>query len=334
MHRPAALRVRTLIILGAVVALILAIGLAGSGSVKAAPKPKPTPTPVGTPTPTPTPPPVPAGLRSGLRASNYGITPFPSPSWWVDSIGSMASRFQGSAREQLAVVVEVSGGGGRGKCWAHFPQPATGTWPNVNWDDTDLFESTFDAFDTPDPNGEPQVKVWLQVEPASCDVPMLIDLLYQQYGHHPSVIGFGVDDEWYRKDVSRTGKPITDAEAAAWVAKVRSHHPEDLVLVKHWLPEEMPPTHRDGLVFVDDSQGHGSLANMVDEFEVWGDTFKLADGSPAPVGFQFGYVSDQKWWSALADPPRDIGNALLSRIPNTRDLLWVDFTAYDIWPPE
>jgi hypothetical protein len=50
MHRPAALRVRTLIILGAVVALILAIGAAGSASVKAAPKPKPTPTPVATPT--------------------------------------------------------------------------------------------------------------------------------------------------------------------------------------------------------------------------------------------------------------------------------------------
>ena len=36
------------------------------------------------------------------------------------------------------------------------------------------------------------------------------------------MIGFGVDDEWYRKDISRTvGKPITDAEAAAWVARSR-----------------------------------------------------------------------------------------------------------------
>jgi len=157
---------------------------------------------------------------------------------------------------------------------------------------------------------------------------MLIDLLYQQHGHHPSVIGFGVDDEWYRKDISRTGKPISDAEAAAWVAKVRSNHSEDLVLVKHWLPEKMPPTHRDGLVFVDDSQGHGSLANMVAEFEAWGAAFE--DGQ---VGFQFGYVSDQKWWSTLSDPPPDIGNALL-HIENTRALLWVDFTAYDIWPPE
>ena len=44
----------------------------------------------------------------------------------------------------------------------------------MNWDDADLFESTFDAFDAAG------VKVWLQVEPASCDVPMLIDLLSGQ----------------------------------------------------------------------------------------------------------------------------------------------------------
>jgi len=33
-----------------------------------------------------------------------------------------------------------------------------------------LFDSTFDAFDAPDPTGEPRVKVWLQVEPpaATC----------------------------------------------------------------------------------------------------------------------------------------------------------------------
>jgi hypothetical protein len=52
------------------------------------------------------------------------------------------------------------------------------------------------------------------------------------------------------------------------------------------------------------------------------------------VGFQFGYRSDKKWWRKLADPPGTIGQALLAKIPNARDLLWVDFTAYDIWPPE
>ena len=234
----------------------------------------------------------------------------------------MASRFSGSTGEQIAVVVEVSGGGGRGNCWAHFPQPATGTWPNVNWDDVDLFESTFDAFDA---SG---IKVWLQVEPARCDVPMLIDLLMLQYGHHPSVIGFGVDVEWYRKDLARFGKPVTDAEAQAWVTQTRTYNASYLVFLKHWLTEKMPPTYRTGLVFIDDSQGHGSLNAMVTEFSTWGQTF-----APAPVGFQYGYQSDKTWWSDLNDPPRTIGNALLAAIPNTRDLVWVDFTAYDIWPP-
>ena len=285
---------------------------------------KPTPTPA--PTPPPPPPPIPAGMRAGLRALNYGIVPFPSPSWWVDSIDSMASRFPGSADEQIAVVVEVAGGGGRNNCWAHFPQPATGTYPSVNWDDIDLFESTFDAFDAAG------ISVWLQVEPARCDVPMLIDLLYQQYGHHQSVIGFGVDVEWYRKDLAKFGKPVTDAEATAWLGDVRSQtaaSANDLLFLKHWLIEKMPPTARTGLVFIDDSQGHGSLANMVTEFKAWGDHF-----APAPVGYQYGYQSDKAWWGSLGDPPRTIGNELIRVIPNTRDLVWVDFTAYDIWPPE
>ena len=312
--------VRVLLSAIGLLALVLVLAQAPGGNQLALAA-KRTPTP--TPGPTATPPQIPPGLRAGLRASNYGITPFPSPTWWISSINSMSSRFPGSAGEQIAVVVEVSGGGGRGKCWAHFPQPATGTWPNVNWDDTDLFESTFDAFDAAG------IQVWLQVEPASCDVPMLIDLVYQQYGHHPSVLGFGVDVEWYRKDIARTGKPVTDAEAQAWVARTQTHASGDLVFLKHWLPEKMPPTYRTNLVFIDDSQGHGSLSAMVSEFSAWGQTF-----APSPVGFQYGYQSDKSWWSALGDPPRDIGNALLSAIPNTRDLVWVDFTAYDIWPPE
>lgn len=307
--------------LTAILLLALAFGPGGPSVASAAKPPRRTPTPPG---PTPTPRPAPPGLRAGLRASDYGISPFPSPSWWVDSIGSMASRFPGSVGEQVAVVVEVLGTKGTGKCWAHFPNPSPSTtWPNVVFDETDLFEPSFAAFDS---SG---IQVWVQVEPAICDVPMLVDLVMQRYGHHPSVIGFGVDVEWYRKDLSRDGKAVTDAEARAWVARTRTWDAEDQVFVKHWLPEKMPPTYRDGLVFIDDSQGHGSLAAMVNEFGAWGDTF-----APSPVGFQFGYATDRKWWSKLSDPPRTIGNALVSRIPNTRDLVWVDLTAYDIWPPQ
>ena len=234
----------------------------------------------------------------------------------------MASRFPGSTREQLAVVVEVSGGGGRGNCWAHFPQPATGTWPNVNWDDVDLFESTFDAFDAAG------VKVWLQVEPARCEVPMLIDLLYQQYGHHSSVIGFGVDDEWYRKD-SRAPASRSPTRRPRRGSRRSAKDADDLVLVKHWLIEKMPPTHRDGLVFVDDSQGHGSLANMVNEFSGVGRRVRAGAGR-LPVRLPVRQVVVEH---AARPAARHRQRPARRRIPNTRDLLWVDFTAYDIWPP-
>jgi hypothetical protein len=265
---------------------------------------------------------IPAGLRAGLRASSYGISPFPSPAWWTSSIQSMAARFPGAVGEQVAVVVEVSGGGGRTKCWAHFPNPDPGrAWPNVNFDATDLFAPAFDAFDSAG------IKVWLQVEPASCDVGMLIDLVMLQYGNRPSLVGLGVDVEWYKKNESRDGAAVTDAVANDWVARTRAHRADALVFLKHWLPGKMPPTARTNLVFIDDSQGHGSLANMVNEFTAWGQAF-----APAPVGFQYGYRSDKKWWSKLGNPPQAIGNALLDAVPNTRDLIWVDFTATDIWP--
>jgi hypothetical protein len=61
---------------------------------------------------------------------------------------------------------------------------------------------------------------------------------------------------------------------------------------------------------------------------VWGRVFY-----PTGVGLQFGYEADRSWWSALADPARDIGEAILARVPNTVDLYWVDFSAYSIWPP-
>jgi len=233
----------------------------------------------------------------------------------------MASRFPTSTGSGVFVVVETAGRGP--DCWAHFPNPDGGTYPRVQFDSTDMAEADFDAFDAAG------IKVWLQVEPSACDMSMMIDLLYKVYGHHPSVVGFGLDAEWFFNRSVKNGRPVTDAEAAAWVAQARSYNPNYKVFLKHWLASHMPPTYRDGLVFIDDSQGFGSLGAMVTEFAEWGDYFY-----PSPVGFQFGYGGDKRWWSKLPDPPYYIGNALLANIPNTSDLVWVDFTAYDIWPPE
>jgi hypothetical protein len=300
-------------VVGAVIlVLILAIS---STSFASAGKPPPTPTPP------PPPPPVPTGMRAGLRASDYGISPWPSPAWWVNSINSMASRFPGSTGTMLAVVVEIDGMTGPG-CWAHFPNPDGGTYPGVRFDATDKFGPDFTAFDT---SG---IKVWLQVESSGCDMPMLIDLVFKQYGSHTSVIGFGVDDEWYLNKSYKNGKPITDAEAQAWLAKVKTYNANYKMFLKHWLTSQMPPTYRNNdLVFINDSQGLRSLNGMMTEFSAWGAYF-----APWPVGFQFGYQSDKSWWSKLNDPPKTIGNGILARVPNTMDLYWVDFTAHDIWP--
>jgi hypothetical protein len=278
-------------------------------------KPTPTPPPTGTP------PPVPGGMRAGLRASDYGISPWPSPDWWVNSINSMASRFPSSTGAMIAVVVEIDGMKGPG-CCAHFPNPTPGTtYPGVRFDAADKFEPDFTAFDTAG------IKVWLQVESSGCDMAMLIDLVFKQYGGHSSVIGFGVDDEWYLNKQVRNGKPITDAEAQSWVTQVKAKNANYQVFLKHWLTSQMPPTYRTGLVFVDDSQGFRSMEAMMTEFAAWGAYF-----APAKVGYQYGYATDRSWWSRLSNPPQVIGNGILSRVPNTSDLIWVDFTAHDIWP--
>ena len=165
------------------------------------------------------------------------------------------------------------------------------------------------------------------MESSGCDMSMLIDIVFKQYGDHSSVIGFGVDDEWYLNKSYRNGKPVTDAEAQAWVEQVQTYNASYLVFLKHWLTSQMPPTYRTGLVFVDDSQGFRSFDKMMTEFAVWGQYFY-----PAAVGYQFGYASDRAWWSKLSDPPKTIGEGILSRVPNTLDLFWVDFTAQEIWP--
>ena len=122
---------------------------------------------------------------------------------------------------------------------------------------------------------------------------------------------------------------MTDAEAQVWSERARSYNSDYEIFVKHWLVEKMPPTYRDGMMFLDDSQGFASLEEMTNEFEAWGKAF-----APAPVGFQYGYSSDEEWWGEFSDPPGDIGQALLDRIPNATDLYWVDFTAEQIWPQE
>jgi hypothetical protein len=256
-------------------------------------------------------------LGAGFRYSSYGPPYNPGLAYWATVGQGMAEKFPEAVPQGIWSVSTINGT----MTFANFPTDIDSKF--VLDSPVDANEEILALFDAQG------VQVWLQVEPGMAPVDELIHAMLNQYGHHPSVIGVGIDVEWYQSDGAPVGKPITDEKAAAWVAAAQSHGDQYRVFLKHWEIDWMPPTHRDGLVFIDDSQGFESLEQMIAEFKVWGEAF-----TPAPVGFQFGYRSDKAWWSEFADPPTEIGNAILEAVPNTESLYWVDFTVFDIFPPE
>ncbi len=256
-------------------------------------------------------------LGAGFRASRYGIQPFPEPGDWSGAATQTADGLQDASPAGIWIVGVARDGG---ECGLDFPSPG-GSYPDIEFAGEDQNEAYLQHFD------DRGVSVWLQVEPGDADVPTLIDLVLDRYGHHPSVIGFGVDVEWYRWSDVTWRAPVSDVQAAAWRDAVRAHAPGYTLFLKHWMTAWMPPGERDGLLFVDDSQGFGGLGAMVSEFGAWGGAF-----APAPVAFQFGYEADAGWWSGLDDPPVEIGDTLVGAIDNTAGLFWVDFTIDQVFP--
>lgn len=256
-------------------------------------------------------------LGAGFRYSVYGPDWDPGPKYWAGVGTDMAGRFEGAVPEAVWIVGRLFEEG----CQLSFPVEASD--PLIRGTEKDLNEEALSLFD------QLGFRVWLQIEPGNASVEELIRLMLERYAHHESVIGAGVDAEWYRSVSNPEGHAVSDAEAEAWLRVVRSVDPEYRLFLKHWRIDKMPPTVRDGLVFIDDSQILPSLEAMVAEFARWGRAF-----APSPVGFQYGYPSDRPWWSQLEDPPRDIGEAIVKAVPNTEGLYWVDFTVLELFPPD
>jgi hypothetical protein len=261
----------------------------------------------------------PLELGAGFRYSTYGIGPNdPGPEYWLEVGQGMAERFADATPQAIWIVAEIGGTG----AVLTFPGSSDDTQIHFSMEDNN--EAALDLFD------EAGFGVWLQVEPGDAPVEDLIDIILERYKHHPSVLGIGVDVEWLNSYDQPEGRPVTDEEARAWLAAVRAHDPDYRLFLKHWETDVMPPTERDGILFISDEQGFADFDAMVDSFTAWGETF-----APAQVGFQYGYTSDQGWWDELADPPRDIGERLLETIPNAVGVYWVDFTVREIFePPE
>ncbi|MBN1981971.1 MAG: T9SS type A sorting domain-containing protein [Chitinivibrionales bacterium] len=238
-------------------------------------------------------------IYSGLRSSNYGFGQDPGTAWMDKAVKNMASRF--GATPCVIWIVNM-------------------------WDaaTTERHLSYYDAND---------IRAFLQVEPHGENVLTLIDTYLKKYKSHKCVMGFGVDVEWYSYGSDREeGTPVTDAVAKSWSERVRSHNSEYILFLKHFFPEYMPPTYREGLMFLSDSQEYPDIDRFLNETDsktAWGVGYKVWAKSftPAPAGMQFGYEADQKWWEKFNDPQKVIGDSLLKAAPNTQYVFWVDFTA-------
>jgi hypothetical protein len=261
-----------------------------------------------TPSPTPTTTSQPTGKYVGFRYNDETST-YNVPQWGTNYWLSVANRYVSLVSGSTAVAQWI------------LPESTA-----VNFN-----QAMDNALSILDSNG---VYVFLQpgeddyhaADPYQYDLGYLIDATLANYGHHSCVLGVGFDLEmrganWW------TYVYTTDAEATQWVNKVKSYNSNYKLFLKHWNRAVMPPTVRNGIVFVDDSQGFNSLSSMVAEFRAWGNSF-----SGAEVGFGVGYVADQWWWSQLSNPPRDVAQALFDNIPNAKWVYWVNFSIHEVFP--
>lgn len=261
---------------------------------------------------------------AGVRSSRYGISPFPNACGWTNAMSTMSGYFSGSTPVAVWLVGEIFFDGANSGQDLNFPNPG-GSWDSrIHFAATDQNEEYLNYFDT---HG---IKVFLQFEPGYAPLDQLFQVTYNRYSQHPSVIGFGVDVEWYQSRCDGCNNAaVNNATAQAWENKVTSLNPNYRLFLKHYDIASLPPSYRGNLIFVDDSEQNGSYSGFLNEMINFADTFY-----PADVMYQIGYPSDKPWWSALSSPiPQTIGDELANRTrQEDAGIIWVDFSLRDVLP--
>lgn len=261
----------------------------------------------------------------GVRSSPYGITPFPDPIGWRRAISTICGYFPDVVPVGIWLVGEVFFDDINSGIDIGFPNPGGAYDMRIRFADTDKHESYLSYFDACG------IQIFLQVESGYADMDDLIDVIFKQYGHHPCVIGFGVDVEWYRSQGNGCpNTPVHDDLAQVWERKVKTYNSNYRLFLKHFDRVNLPPTYRGDIIFVDDSEHNTSYSSYLTEMKKFADFFY-----PNDVIFQIGYASDKAWWSTLPAPiPQTIGKDLARQTQQTCGIAWVDFTLRDVLPTD
>jgi hypothetical protein len=262
---------------------------------------------------------------AGARSSGYGIRPFPTPEGWGTALHTMAGYFPGSTPLGIWIVGRLNGRSTGVTLEFPHPDDQVDYGPLYTFSEVDKHEPYLKYFD------EHGIKVLLQAEPGFADVNTAIDLVLKRYRQHPSVIGFGIDVEWFQN--AKTGSEngiATDELVKGWESKVKSYNPNYRFFVKHFRTDNLPATYRGDVVFVDDSQQFDSLESFLAEYKQFSEFFY-----PNTVVFQIGYRADKKWWGSLAAPiPKTFGEQLAAGARQDCGIVWVDFSLRDVVPTE
>jgi hypothetical protein len=271
--------------------------------------------------------------HAGIRTSRYGIDPYPSPQGWHAAIHTMQGYFPGATPCAIWTTGAIRGR----DCHLYFPNDRGYEIANVTYEQTDLNEDYLSYFD------QAGIKVYLQIEPAHADMHALIDMVLTRYGKHPSLIGFGVDVEWFESEDHPWGRKVSDELARQWESWVKAHESRYRLFLKHpdRTPSRFPDTYRGEIVFVNDCEGLDvfegpkGFADYRTDFLGVMATF-AGYCYPNPVFYQIGYPSIKSIYPAADAIPRTMGQDLSRIVKPGQEvgIFWVDFGMKGILPLE
>lgn len=279
-------------------------------------------------------------ITAGFRSSDYGMQDPQSvcqgpgayskactvqPSYWVNAAKGMSLQFSGSIPGGIYTIGYIEN------------TPRT-MMPNEL--SSDLAGMSYVDIDSPGNQASPNtmltafdaagMNIILAVEPGNADINQLAIKILNKYKNHPSVKGFGIDNEWYKGLSGNV--TMTAAQATSFRDAIETVNPNYKTVIKHFTTTMLPKGIA-RIIYLTDTCNFNSLTEAVTNYVDWATYF---NGSQ--VGYQFGYdkfevglPDDQAWWGVLGTngvPAKVIVDRIMTSRPSTNIYMiyWADFT--------
>ena len=152
--------------------------------------------------------------------------------WWAEQAKRFAAHFPGSVPTIIEIVSTYQNNGGTQFEFKRSTDYA-GSMTHMRFASEGVdHENALVEYD------RQGVEADLQVEPGDADMAECLRIMHRQFGKHRCVVGLGLDAEWYftKQSPQKEGRPITDAEAKAWLETTLALNPKYTLFLKHFAP--------------------------------------------------------------------------------------------------